>query len=222
MRERLHKLGRAQFPNWGWDPNSHPSNNPLLSTLVLWENELRWLLFIFIPNKSWLWALVWPLLTPCEEWTWFLCAHVMGLYVAMEKLVKLSLCWLPGSHSPRTVLRWAGCSAFLSLRQSRGHGLLWWLVCLSVSGLGGRRVKLDSLCLSVYSFVGPLSSCQPSQWDNCPLYNHLPTFRVVAFTVPILLWNSITTGLWMQSFMISGYKQCAEQQRHLLYFLIFL
>lgn len=90
----------------------------------------------------------------------------------------------------------------------------------SVSGLGGGRVKRDSLGLSVYSFVGPLSSCQPSQWDNCPLYNNLPTFRVAAFTVPILLWTSITTGLCLQSLMISGYKQYARQQRHLLYFLI--
>lgn len=136
--------------------------------------------------------------------------------------VKLSVCWFSESHSPRTVLCRVGGSAFLCLRQNGGHGLLWRLVCLSVSGLGGGRVKLDSLCLSVCLFVGPLSSCQPSQWDNCPLYSNLPTFRVAAFTVPILLWNPITTGFWMQSFMISGYKQCAAQQRHLLYFLIFL
>lgn len=129
---------------------------------------------------------------------------------------------IPESCSPRTVLCRVGGSAFLCLRQSGGHRLLWRLVCLSVSGLGGGRVKLDSLCLSACLFVGPLSSCQPSQWDNCPLYSNLPTFRVAAFTVPILLRNPITTGFWMQSFMISGYKQCAAQQRHLLYFLIFL
>lgn len=44
-----------------------------------------------------------------------------------------------------------------------------------------------------------------SLWDNCPLYHNLPTFMVVAFTVSVVLWNSITTGVWMQSFMISGY-----------------
>lgn len=136
--------------------------------------------------------------------------------------VKVSVCWLWKSRSPRTVLCWVGGSVLLCLRQSGGHGLLQRLVCLSVSGLGGGKVKPDSLCLSEYLFVGPLSSCQPSQWDNCPLYSNLPTFRVAAFTVPILLWNPITTGFWMQSFMISGYKQCAAQQRHLLYFLIFL
>lgn len=89
-------------------------------------------------------------------------------------------------------------------------------------GWGVRGWKSGSLCLSVYAFVGPLSTRQPSLWDNCPLYSNLPTFMVAAFTVPILLWNSITTGFWMQSFMISGYKQCAEQQRRPLYFLIFL
>lgn len=165
---------------------------------------------------------------------WFGCIHPLwGLnlvpvylywvaFWSQGRPVKLSVCWLSESRSPRTVLCRVGGSAFLCLRQSGGHGLLWRLVCLSVSGLGGGRVKLDSFCLSVCLFVGPLSSCQPSRWDNCPLYSNLPTFRVAVFTVPILLWNPITTGFWMQSFMISGYKQCAAQQSHLLYFLIFL
>lgn len=184
MRERLHKLGRAQFPNWGWDPNSHPSNNLLLSTLVLWENELRWLPFIFIPNKSWLWALVWPLLTPCEEWTWFLCAHVMGLYVAMESLWSWASAGsrvpiLPGLYcaeqavqpsSPLGRVEGTGYCGGLFASVCQGWEVGGWnwthyafqcirllVLCQAASPLSG----ITALCIIIYQHSGWLHSLYP-------------------------------------------------------------
>lgn len=75
--------------------------------------------------------------------------------------------------------------------------------CISV--WGGVRVEIGLIMpFSLFVCWFPVN-LPASLWDNCPLYHNLPTFMVVAFTVPIVLWNSITTGVWMQSFMISGY-----------------
>lgn len=158
-------------------------------------------------NMSWFWAMVSVTHTQWGKKMALACQH-WDCLCSQRRLVELC-----GSSSQIPILPGVmpqeGWLSFLSLRQSEGHRLLWWLVCLSVRA-GRWRVKPDSLSFSVYSFVGPLSSCQPSQWDSCPLYNNLPTFRVAAFTVPILLWTSITAGFWMQGFMISGYKQYAQ------------